>query len=104
MNDDGIYSKNLLNEDECTEVIFHFMSNKKVDRFYKNNRTDCEFKKSALTYVVEGNQINFVVKGMKQKHKFEIANCKLIIYGVYDIGMTESGEQDISINSVFERE
>lgn len=49
-NKDGTYSKNLLKEDDCTEVIFNFMSNGKVERYYKNRRTNCKLKKHIRLY------------------------------------------------------
>jgi len=103
MNKDGIYNKKLSIEYECTEVIFRFTSNGKAERFYKNKRTNCKFKKSTLDYVVEGNQILFTVSGMKQKHKFDITNCRLNLYGIRERGMTENGNQNILINSVFRK-
>ncbi len=103
MNKDGIYNQDLLQEDDCSEVIFHFKKNGKAERYYKNKRTNCKFKKSTLDYIVNGNQILFTVSGMKQKHKYKITNCKLNIYGAQDSGLTENGKQNILINSVFEK-
>ena len=103
-NRDGVYNKDLLKEYDCTVVIYDFMENGKVKRLSKSKRTKCKFNKSPLNYTVDGDQITFTVSGMKQKHKFEIKDCKLHIYGIYGSGMTKSGKKSISIHSVFEKE
>jgi hypothetical protein len=103
-NNDGIYNKELLKEDKCTEVIFEFKNNGKIERYYKNKGTNCEFKKSTLNYVVDGNEILFTVSGMRQKHKFEINNCILTFYGIKDRGMTKNGKQNILISSKLKKQ
>ena len=97
-------NKDVLLEDECTEVVIRFKNNGIAERLYKNSRTNCEFQKSILNYIVEKDKILFTVSGMKQKHKFKIENCQLHIYGVLDSGKTETGKKTILINSVFEKE
>ncbi len=103
MDNDGVFNINLLKEDSCTEIIYNFKNNGKVENFHKNKRTNCQFKKSTLNYVIDGKYILFTVSGMKQKHPFDITDCKLHIYGVYGVGKTAQGKQRISINSTFKK-
>ncbi len=104
LNQDGIYNKDLLKEDPCTEVNFHFMKNGKVTRYYKNKKTGCKTKKSTLKYVVKEDKILFIVSGMRQKHRFKIRDCKLTLYGISGRGKTEKGKESIKINSLFEKQ
>ncbi len=103
-NKDGIYNTDILKEDECSEVVFHFLKNGKAERISKNKRTNCINKRSSMNYVIDENQLLFIVSGMEQKHTYEIVDCKLHIYNIQDRGLTESGKQNILITSVFEKQ
>ncbi|PCJ96096.1 MAG: hypothetical protein COA50_07905 [Flavobacteriaceae bacterium] len=103
VNNDGVFNKTLLKEYECTAVTFHFMSNGKVEQANKSKRSNCDLVKTTFDYLVDGDDILFTVNGMKQRQSFDITDCKLNVYGIKDRGITENGQQQILIHSVFKK-
>lgn len=104
LNDDGVYSKKLLMEDPCAEVIYEFLSHGNLKRSSKNKRTNCEWSKGRYNYIIEDNAIHFTVSGMKQSHDYKIDNCQLKINGILGSGITEAGRKSFLINVVLEQE
>lgn len=104
LNDDGKFSTNLLDEEDCAETIFKFGSNGKVDRSSKNPGNGCKKESRTMSYSQEGDFLIFSVGGMKQKHRFEIIDCNLYIYGIRGSGKTRQGNRSFNINVILEKQ
>ena len=81
VNNDGVYTKNLIKEDPCINLIFYFKDSKNGKRSEKSSKTGCKYNNTDFTYKLTKNKfIIFKWKKYRFKYRYYLENCYLSYY------------------------